>query len=223
MESIFKKIRIEVNPNLYLKDPFSSELGISIVQEGALMIKEFGMEQSTFKKLASKIGSTEAAIYRYFENKHKLLLYLSAWYWSWLEHNYVFATANLINPEEKLAVAIRLMVDGPIYRYNDNLDPELLRSIVVNESLKGFLTKDVDHEHESGIFSQLYKFSDRITSIIQEINPSYLFPKSLVSILMESSLMQSFNSQHLPGMIDSQSDTKDRYTFFHQLVTKAIS
>ena len=223
MENILKKIRVEINPNIYLKDPFSSELGKDIILKSVSMMQELGFEQFTFKKLSSKIDCTESAIYRYFENKHTFLLYLNAWYWAWMEHNYVYATANLIDPDERLSLAIRLMVDGPIYRQNDFLDPDLLRYIVVNESLKGYLTKEVDSEHESGIFSQVYRFSDRVTSLIREINPSYLFPKALVSTLMESSLMQSFNSQHLPGMIDSKPESNDRFTFFHQLVKKAIS
>jgi AcrR family transcriptional regulator len=222
MESILKKIRVEVNSKLFLKDPFSSELGVLIVQEGSHLIQELGMEHFTFKKLGGKIGSTEAAIYRYFENKHKLLLYLSAWYWAWLEHNLVFVTANQADPVERLSVAIRLLVEGPVYKQNDFLDPEILRSIVINESIKGFLTKEVDLEHESGIFSQVYKFGDRISSIITELNPDYLYPKTLVSTILESSLLQTFNSQHLPGMLDSGPDSKDRYQFFYQLVTKAI-
>jgi AcrR family transcriptional regulator len=222
MESILKKIRVEVNSKLFLKDPFSSELGVLIVQEGAHLIQELGMEHFTFKKLGAKIGSTEAAIYRYFENKHKLLLYLSAWYWAWLEHNLVFGTANQTDPVGRLSVAIRLLVEGPIYKQNDFLDPEILRSIVINESIKGFLTKEVDLEHESGIFSQVYKFGDRVSAIIGEINPDYLYPKTLVSTILESSLLQNFNSQHLPGMLDSGPDSKDRYQFFFQLVTKAI-
>jgi AcrR family transcriptional regulator len=222
MESILKKMRVEVNSKLFLKDPFSSELGVLIVQEGSQLIQELGMEHFTFKKLGVKIGSTEAAIYRYFENKHKLLLYLSAWYWAWLEHNLVFGTANQADPVERLSIAIRLLVEGPIYKQNDFLDPEILRSIVINESIKGFLTKEVDLEHESGIFSQVYKFGDRISSIITELNPDYLYPKTLVSTILESSLLQSFNSQHLPGMLDAGPDSKDRYQFFYQLVTKAI-
>jgi AcrR family transcriptional regulator len=222
MESILKKMRVEVNSKLFLKDPFSSELGVLIVQEGSQLIQELGMEHFTFKKLGVKIGSTEAAIYRYFENKHKLLLYLSAWYWAWLEHNLVFGTANQADPVERLSIAIRLLVEGPIYKQNDFLDPEILRSIVINESIKGFLTKEVDLEHESGIFSQVYKFGDRISSIITELNPDYLYPKTLVSTILESSLLQTFNSQHLPGMLDSGPDSKDRYQFFYQLVTKAI-
>lgn len=80
MEAILKKIRVDVSPNLYFKEPFSSDLGVLIVREGAQMIQEIGIELFTFKKLAQRIGSTEAAIYRYFENKHMILLYLCAWY-----------------------------------------------------------------------------------------------------------------------------------------------
>ncbi|MHA7131431.1 TetR/AcrR family transcriptional regulator [Algoriphagus namhaensis] len=223
MENLLKTYKIEVNSNLYLKDPFSSELGKLIVQEGTSMIQDLGMENFTFKKLASKIGSTEAAIYRYFENKHKLLLYLNAWYWAWMEHNLVFATANLNDAGERLVVAIKLMVDGPIFKKNDYLDPVKLRKLVVNESLKGYLTKAVDNEHESGIFAQVYKFGDRISQIIKEINPAYQYPKTLVSTVMESSLLQSFNSQHLPGMTECSYDSTGRYTFFHQLVVNAIT
>ncbi|WP_026952710.1 TetR/AcrR family transcriptional regulator [Algoriphagus mannitolivorans] len=223
MESLLKKVRIEVNPNLYLKDPFSSELGYSIVQVGMKMIRELGMENFTFKKLATEINGSEPGIYRYFENKHMLLLYLNAWYWGWMEHNLVYATANLHDPEERLGVAIRLMVDGPIYRQNEFLDPNQLHQLVINESLKGYLTKTVDTEHESGIFAQVYKFGERISSIIHEINPTYKFPKTLVSTVMESSLLQKFNSAHLPGMTETALDTNEQFNFFHQLVVKTIS
>lgn len=223
MESILKKIRVEVNSNLFLKDPFSSDLGVAIVQNGTQLLKEVGLEQFTFKKLASQIGSTEAAIYRYFENKHFFLLYLNAWYWAWMEYNLVYATANLTDPEERLSLALKLLVEGPIYQSNDHLDPVTLRQLVINESLKAYLTKTVDQEHESGFFAQVYKFSERITQIIQEINPEYKFPKALVSTVMEASLLQSFNSKHLPGMTDVMADGQDRYKFFHQLVTNTIS
>lgn len=223
MESILKKMRVEVNSNLYLKEPFSSDLGSLIVSEGTKMIQELGIEVFTFKKLALNIGSTEAAIYRYFENKHMLLLYLNAWYWAWMEHNLVFATSNIVDPFERLGLAVRLMVDGPICLENQFLDPRLLRKLVVNESIKGYLTKSVDAEHESGIFAQVYRFGDRISTIIKEINPLYEFPKTLVSTVMESSLLQSFNSLHLPGMTEARHEGTERFQFFHQLVLKAIS
>ncbi len=223
METILSKSKVEVNGNLYLKEPYSSDLGVLIVKEGTRLIQELGVEQFTFKKLAQQIGSTEAAIYRYFENKHKLLLYLTAWYWGWMEINLVYATANLTDPGDRLGVAIRLLVDGPIFTKNIHLDPLELRSLVINESLKGYLTKEVDQEHASGIFAQVYKFGERISDIIKEINPHYQYPKTLVSTVMESSLLQSFNSQHLPGMTEKSLDSSRRFQFFQQLVVNAIT
>jgi Transcriptional regulator len=222
MEAILSKMKVEVNPNLYQKEPFSSNLGVSIVQESARLIQELGLENFTFKKLSLEIGSTEAAIYRYFENKHKLLLYLTAWYWGWMEHNLVFGTANLNDPAERLSVAIRLLSDGPIFQKNDYLNPISLREIVINESLKGFLTKEVDNEHEAGVFAQVYKFGERIADIISELNPDYKFPKTLVYTVLESSLLQNFNSKHLPGMTENSFNKLERYKFFHQLVVKTI-
>ncbi len=223
MESILRKIRVDVNPRLYFKEPFSSDLGILIVKEGAELIQEFGLELFTFKKLAQKIGSTEAAIYRYFENKHMLLLYLSAWYWAWMEHNLVFSTTNIQDPSDRLEIGVRLLVDGPCYLENEFLDPKLLRSLVINESIKGYLTKTVDMEHESGVFDQVYSFSERLASIVSEVNPDYEFPKTLISTVMEASLLQSFNSLHLPKMTEVTSEGSERYRFFYQLVFKALS
>lgn len=140
-----------------------------------------------------------------------------------MEHNLVFATSNIKDPSERLGIGVRLMVDGPIYLENEFLDPKLLRKLVINESIKGYLTKSVDLEHESGIFAQVYRFGERLASIIREINPEYKFPKTLVSTVMESSLLQSFNSVHLPGMTETKQEGTERYQFFHQLVFKAIS
>ena len=222
MEAILSKIKVEVNPNLYQKEPFSSDLGTSIVKEGSKLIQELGMENFTFKKLSIQIGSTEAAIYRYFDNKHKLLLYLTAWYWGWMEHNLVYSTANLKDPAERLSMSIRLLSEGPVFTKNEYLNPGILRDIVVNESLKGFLTKEVDVENEIGIFAQVYKFGERIANIIQEINPSYKYPKTLVYTVLESSLLQSFNSQQLPGMTENGLGAASRFQFFHQLVVNTI-
>lgn len=223
MENLLNNMKMEVHDNLYLKDPFSSELGCSIVEEGAILIRDLGMENFTFKKLAIHIGVTEAAVYRYFENKHMLLLYLTAWYWAWMEVNYVYSTANLESSKARLSIAMKLMVNGPIFTKNTHINPADLRSIVVNESLKGYLTKTVDIEHESGIFAQVYRFGERISELIFEINPSYPYPKTLAYTVMESSLLHAFNSKHLPDMTEQSLDSKNRLIFFEDLIIKAIS
>ena len=54
------QIGIKVNEKVFLKDPESSDLGRSILEGGIDLIDEIGFEAFTFRKLAQKIGSTEA-------------------------------------------------------------------------------------------------------------------------------------------------------------------
>ena len=75
-------IRIKMNDKLFLRNPEDSLLGKRIVSQGLVLINKLGFEDFTFKKLAAEIETTEASIYRYFENKHRLLVYLITWYWS---------------------------------------------------------------------------------------------------------------------------------------------
>ena len=79
------QLTFKLNERLYLRDPQSTELGQRIVSKGIELIDGLGFEQFTFKKLAAQVNSTEPSIYRYFENKHRLLHYLTAWYWSWMD------------------------------------------------------------------------------------------------------------------------------------------
>ena len=91
------QLQIKMNEKLFIRDPEQSELGKKMILFSIQLIHKNGFEAFTFKKLAKEIGTTEAGIYRYFENKHRLLIYLSAWYWSWVEYKLTFQTNN-INP-----------------------------------------------------------------------------------------------------------------------------
>ena len=103
-------ININVGSELYLKNPDSSDLGKKIISNSILLIDELGFEVFTFKKLSIKINSPESSIYRYFENKHTLLIYLVSWYWKWIEYQLVFATANINSSKEKLIKSITILV-----------------------------------------------------------------------------------------------------------------
>ena len=69
-------ITVQVDERLFVKDPNSSDLGRRIIRHSIEMIHGIGFEAFTFKKLAQRINTSEPSVYRYFENKHKLLLYL---------------------------------------------------------------------------------------------------------------------------------------------------
>jgi len=98
---MIEHIGIHLNERMYLKNPESSDLGRSIVSLGIDLIDELGFEAFTFRKLAQKIGTTEASIYRYFESKQRLLIYLSSWYWRWVDYRLILAIANVDSAEER--------------------------------------------------------------------------------------------------------------------------
>ncbi|MDN3688391.1 TetR/AcrR family transcriptional regulator [Cyclobacterium jeungdonense] len=222
MEQILARMVVPINQEIYLKDPLSSDLGKRILRESPELIESLGMEGFNFKRLSEKVGSTEAAIYRYFENKHKLLLYLTSWYWGWLEHYLVFATANLHDPMAKMKMAIRLLVEGPVYQNNLYLDIQKLRVLVTEESYKAFLTKEIDTENSNGLFTQFYRFTERIATIISEINPNYAYPKTLVSTLVESTLLHAFFLRHMPKMTESGLEGDQKMGFYVDMVFKTL-
>ena len=142
------QVNFKVNENIYLKDPESSEVGKQIIRYSIDLIYSLRFEQFTFKKLAAEIGTTEATIYRYFENKHKLLIYLSSWYWSWMEYRLVFTTNNLAHPLEKLKKAITLVTEkAEDDSKTTHINESILNNIIVAEFTKTLHTKEVDKEN----------------------------------------------------------------------------
>ena len=98
MDRLLSNLRISIPSSVFIKDPESSELGKRILENSIRLIDQMGFEAFTFKKLGEAVGSTESSIYRYFENKHKLLMYLCSWYWGWLEYQVVIASFSIKDP-----------------------------------------------------------------------------------------------------------------------------
>lgn len=208
-------IHIRINERVYLKDPDSSRLGQSIVSKGIELIDYLGFEQLTFKKLAEAISSTEASVYRYFESKHKLLIYLVSWYWNWLEYQLVFRTNNVPSAEERMRIALQV-VSQP-HRFQQDLlklDAEALHRIVIAESAKAYLSKEVDADNKEGYFLSYKRFCGRIADIAREINPLYPFPTALISTLVESAHHQVFFASHLPRLTEIKKENEDDITVF---------
>lgn len=193
MQSILSNIIISVNNKLYVKNPETSELGKKIIEQSILLIDEIGFENFTFKKLGEKINSNESSIYRYFESKHKLMLYLSSWYWGWIEYKLVFGTSNIENAMEKLKKAI-IVVTEKVEDDNATLhiNESILNKIIIQEFTKTLLTKEVDEENKEGFFLVYKRIINRIIDIINEVKPNYEFKKSLASSIVEGALHQHF-------------------------------
>lgn len=222
MEHLLKSVKIGINEKIFIKDPESSDLGKRIVEESILMINDMGFESFTFKKLGTKIGSNESSVYRYFENKHKLLLYLTSWYWGWLEYQLVFATNSISDPKEKLTKAIEIMTrktaeDSAFSHINE----VLLNKIVINEYSKSYLTKEVDTENKEGYFVIYKRLVNRISTMIKEVDGSYKYPSSLSSTILEGSLHQHFLKDHFSSLTDCHKDV-DPTNYFLNLIFSTL-
>lgn len=222
MDVLLSNFRIQVNPKIYVKDPETSALGRKIIEHSIILIEDIGFENFTFKKLGERIGSNESSIYRYFENKHKLMLYLSSWYWSWIEYRLVFSTSNIVNVEDKLRRAIAIITE----RITDDLETThineaTLNKIIITEFTKNLQTKEVDEENKEGFFLIYKRIINRIITYITEVNPDYPFAKSLASAIVEGSLHQHFLQQHLDTITDC-SETVSPSDFYIHLVQNVL-
>ncbi|MDP5062631.1 MAG: TetR/AcrR family transcriptional regulator [Maribacter sp.] len=223
MDRLLQSVQIRINEKLFLKDPESSGLGKKIIETSIQMIDEIGFECFTFKKLGVKIGSNESSIYRYFENKHKLLLYLTSWYWGWMEYQLVFATNSIKDPKEKLVQAIFIMTKT-IKEDSDfsHINEVLLSNIVVNEYSKSYLTKEVDLENKEGFYSIYKRLVGRLGEMISLVDADYQYPASLASTILENGLHQHFLKEHFPSLTDCN-DQVTPTQFLTHLVSNTLN
>ena len=197
------QILIKMNENLFVRNPEQTELGRKIIQNSIILIHQNGFESFTFKKLAEKIGTTEAGIYRYFENKHRLLIYIVAWYWSWLEFRVSFETNNISNPSIKLKKIIEILA-SPVYDdvRTSYINEEILHEIIISEGSKTYLTKHVSEDNQYQFFKPYKDLCTAISTVISSYNPDYQYPRSLATTIIEMAHFQNFFEKNLPSLTD---------------------
>ncbi|HLL96334.1 MAG TPA: TetR/AcrR family transcriptional regulator [Spirosoma sp.] len=196
-------VHVRMNERLYLRDPEGSDLGRRIVRQGIRLFDEIGFEDATFKKLAERLNTKESSIYRYFENKHRLLVYLIAWYWQWIDFQLVFRTNNLTDPREKLEWLLNLLLLRDIDQtLTDDIDLRALHSVVVREASKAYLTRHVTEDNRQQLFKPYKDLCIRIAGIILELRPDYPYARSRASSLIETAHYQSFFMHNLPSLTD---------------------
>jgi AcrR family transcriptional regulator len=197
------QLQIKMNEALFLRNPESSDLGKKILKHSIELIHKHGFESFTFKKLAESIGTTEAGVYRYFENKHKLLVYLASWYWGWLEFQIHFHINNIKNPITKLKRIIQLLTTAvKDDEQTGFINESLLHQIIIADGSKAYLTKQVDEENKQHFFKPYKDLCLVIANIISECNPRYKYPKTLASTIVEMAHFQNFFMYHLPSLTD---------------------
>jgi len=215
--------QIKISSTFYVKDPESSELGRHIISKSIEMINALGFEAFTFKKLGNAIGSNESSVYRYFSNKHMLLVYLLNWYWSWMDYKIVLQTSNLNKAKDKINKAVELLV-ADVKQDSDFsfINEILLNRIIITESSKIYHNKDVDNENEKGFYKTYKQVVQRVSDFILEFNPKYKYPHMLISTIIEGAHHQRYFAEHLPSLTDVEEGQNNIIRFYTNLVFNTL-
>jgi len=222
VDKLYQNINISVNSELFLKDPESSELGKKIVGQGILLIDDIGFEKFTFKKLGVKIKSNESSIYRYFENKHKFLVYITNWFWGWKEFQLTMSTYGISDSNEKLLKAIEVITHPVVQDFRfQHINEVALNHIIINESSKSYLTKEVETDNKEGYFSIYKRLVTRIAEMISEVSSDYEYSLSLSSMVLDGALHQHFLKDHIQSITDC-SEKKSVSNYFKDLVINTL-
>ncbi len=200
-------INIKVHESLYLKDPQTTDLGKRIIEHSVLMIDKIGLECFTFGKLSKVINAAEPSIYRYFENKHQLFVYLLNWYWEWMAARIELNTMNITSAAARLKIVLNVIADAA--KKNSSIefvDEEALHRIVVTEGAKGYHHKMVDADNKEGFFLACKRLCEKIADLLIEVNPNFPYPRSLASSLLETANSNLYFAKHLPRLTDVKNE-----------------
>jgi AcrR family transcriptional regulator len=220
------RLKFNVNERIYLRNPEGTEVGRQIVKNAIDLIYELGFDHFTFKKLAAEIHSTEATIYRYFENKHRILLYILNWYWSYMEYLVDIKLQNVSDKKEKLKIIIDLLThELPESSGQLDYNKKYLHQIVISESSKVYLVKEIAEINKNEVFKPYKDLCAKIAEVIRAFNPKYKFPRSLSTTLIETSHQQEYFSAYLPRLTDSPSSNNTQFVsvFLSDLLFKTLA
>jgi AcrR family transcriptional regulator len=172
------------------------------------------------------MNTTEASIYRYFTNKHRLLLYILNWYWSYMEYLVVVQLEPIQDLRAKLERVVELFThELPERLGQSDYNKNRLHQIVISESSKVYLVKEVKEINENEVFKPYKDLCARISDLIKAYQPNYPYPHSLSTTLIETAHSQLFFSTHLPKLTDVQDLSKPSFVeqYLKDLVFKVLA
>jgi AcrR family transcriptional regulator len=219
------KLSFTMNSTVYLKDPEGSEVGRRLTKQSIDLINKIGFESFTFKKLAIEAETTEATVYRYFENKHRLLLYIISWYWKYLDFYLDYRLQNINDPDQQLIEVVRILTHTlPESSGQLDYDKKKLHRIVITESSKVYLVREVSEINKNEVFKPYKDLCARIADIISACDRHYPYPHSLSSTLIETAHQQEFFIDNLPRLTDFKAGNAHDYTadFLNDLLMRVL-
>jgi AcrR family transcriptional regulator len=222
MDTLTQHIELQIPNCLFQKNPRETEIGNKLVETATHLIAQLGLEQFTIKKLALETGCTEATVYRYFENKHQLMLYIMNIFWGWQEYLLVFSTQNIHNESEKMKRAIALLAnpDFGFLPYRKFANSVLLAAI--NEGVKIHIIRNLKDEIENGSMAAYRNLAQRIAGLIKSFDKTYAYPHALAMQLMDAAIHQQFCHRYLRGVSEAALNKEHIENFLIGLLPKRL-
>jgi hypothetical protein len=136
-----------------------------------------------------------------------------------------FTIQNILDPKEKLTKIITLFTQNlPESVGQLDYNKSYLNQIVLSESSKVYLIKEVKEINSFQVFKPYKDLCNKISEVMLSLNPIYAYARSLSSTLIETAHSQQYFSKNLPGLTDltSEQDEKFVFNFLNQLVFSAL-
>jgi hypothetical protein len=125
-----------------------------------------------------------------------------------------FQLQNLTDQKIKLKTIIKLLThELPINTGDLDYNIKFLNQIVITESSKVYLVKEVTEINKSEVFKPYKELCAKIAAVVSAYNKKYAYPKSLSSTIIEASHHQQFFSQHLPRLTDVTPKNKNEFAY----------
>ncbi|MBL7812132.1 MAG: TetR/AcrR family transcriptional regulator [Bacteroidetes bacterium] len=210
------QVRVSLPPVLYIKNPQETALGQSLLEHAAACISRDGLEEFNFRKLAQAAGCTEATVYRYFENKHKLVLLLMNLFWGYVD----FQIQQRIRFEPKAEAALNACLNElgnlQLHEIHNPHFAELLVHLAAREGVKMHLGKDIHAETQDGSLTHYLRLLQTVEDLLRLNHVSY--PRALAGLLLDSALQQHFYRHNEPLLTDSACEEEGCVQFLQSLI-----
>jgi hypothetical protein len=133
---------------------------------------------------------------------------------------------NVSDKKEKLKIVIDLLThELPESSGQLDYNKKYLHQIVISESSKVYLVKEVAEINKNEVFKPYKDLCAKIAEVIRAYNPKYKFPRSLSTTLIETSHQQEYFSAYLPRLTDASSANKTQFVsvFLSDLLFKTLA
>jgi hypothetical protein len=136
-----------------------------------------------------------------------------------------FTIQNIQDPKEKLIKIINLLTQSlPESVGQLDYNKSYLNQIVLSESSKVYLIKEVKEINSFQVFKPYKDLCNKISEVMLSLNPTYAYSRSLSSTLIETAHSQQYFSKNLPRLTDISTDKDEKFVFnyLNQLVFSAL-